>query len=101
MGLILFYEIQGFWIDSVDATPPESTVAGRLRGLRVKRSPVTGERVRRDVTSFPANGFLIIFHIRCTKRQSVRTCLTSWRVTGMGGLIWYTNTGDGSLMVAI
>lgn len=98
---LCFLNFQWYWIDSVDATTPESTVAGKLSGLRVNRSSLIAESVRRAATCFPANGFLIILHFRFTMRQSVRTCLTSWLVRGMGGLIWITSTGDGNPMVAI
>lgn len=96
-----FCGFQRFWTDSVHATPPESTVVRKLRGLIIlRRSTVAGERVWRAVTCFPANGCLIILRIRCTMSRSALTCRTSWRVTSMEGLIWGISIGDGNPIIA-
>lgn len=57
--------------------------------------------MRKVVTFFPANGFLITLRIRSITSQIVHTCLTSWLATSMDGQIWGTSTGDGSPTIAI
>lgn len=93
--------IQGFWIDSVGATPPKSTVPGKFRGQTLPSIPAAGERISKAVTSSRGNGFMTILRTRYTMNRIALTCRTNWLATGMDGRIWGTNTGDGNHITVI